>query len=133
MNPVFADTSYFVAFLNQRDEFHRAAVDWWKKSLNTLVTTTWVLVELGNYLAKSRSRRRYGVFVRDLRAEPRVEVRSADEELFNRGLALYARRPDKAWSMTDCISFIVMERDKLKQALTADHHFEQAGFAILLK
>jgi len=47
-------------------------------------------------------------------------------------LALYARRADKDWSVTDCVSFVVMEEHGLKEALTADHHFAQAGFHTLL-
>jgi predicted nucleic acid-binding protein len=53
--------------------------------------------------------------------------------LFERGLSLYSRRPDKDWSLTDCISFVVMEEHGLRDVLTADHHFQQAGFTILLK
>jgi len=51
----------------------------------------------------------------------------------DRGLALYISRPDKDWSLTDCISFVVMKERGLTGALTADHHFEQAGFVALLK
>jgi hypothetical protein len=51
----------------------------------------------------------------------------------DRGLALYAARPDKEWSLTDCVSFLVMQDHGVTEALTADHHFEQAGFVALLK
>jgi len=54
-------------------------------------------------------------------------------ELFRRGLGLYLRRPDKEWSLTDCISFVVMEAEEIGDALTGDKHFEQAGFNALLK
>lgn len=53
--------------------------------------------------------------------------------LWRRGLGLYAARPDKAWSLTDCISFVVMTDRGLTEALTGDHHFEQAGFRALLR
>jgi predicted nucleic acid-binding protein len=46
---------------------------------------------------------------------------------------LYVNRPDKQWSLTDCISFVVMEREGIADALTGDKHFEQAGFNVLLK
>jgi hypothetical protein len=46
---------------------------------------------------------------------------------------LYAERPDKGWSLTDCIFFVVMRQQGIIQALTGDHHFEQAGFSALLK
>jgi predicted nucleic acid-binding protein len=55
-----------------------------------------------------------------------VEDRSVDDRLF-------AKRPDKAWSLTDCISFVVMRDQDIAEALTGDRHFEQAGFVALLK
>ena len=57
----------------------------------------------------------------------------ASSELMERGFDLFSRRPDKEWSLTDCISFIVMSEEGITEALTGDHHFEQAGFTILLK
>ncbi len=57
----------------------------------------------------------------------------ASTELRKKGVALYASRADKNWSLTDCISFVVMEEYGLTDALTSDHHFAQAGFRVLLK
>jgi predicted nucleic acid-binding protein len=68
-----------------------------------------------------------------LREEPDVMIFEADKQLFEVGLTLFRNRPDKEWSLTDCISFAVMEREGLTEALTGDHHFEQAGFKALLK
>ena len=56
----------------------------------------------------------------------------ASPELFERGLALYNARPDKEWSLTDCISFVVMADQGLAEGLTGDRHFDQAGFKALL-
>ena len=55
------------------------------------------------------------------------------DAVFEAGLELYLNRPDKDWSLTDCISFVVMEQEGLTEALTGDLHFEQAGFVALLK
>ena len=57
----------------------------------------------------------------------------ASADLFDAGMTLHRDRPDKQWSLTDCISFIVMEHRQLDRALTPDHHFEQAGFKALLR
>lgn len=57
----------------------------------------------------------------------------ASTQLLAEGIDLFRRRSDKEWALTDCISFVVMNDEKLAEALTADHHFEQAGFTILLK
>ena len=68
-----------------------------------------------------------------LESDPKVRIVPADETLVREGFALYRQRPDKDWSLTDCISFVVMQREHITEALTADHHFEQAGFVALLK
>ncbi|MGC8542277.1 MAG: type II toxin-antitoxin system VapC family toxin [Phycisphaerae bacterium] len=132
MTARFADTSYFLAILVPNDENHAAAVklaDW----AGRLVTTDWILVETGNFLAPQCSRRVFTQFVRTIVSETRATIVQASSELLTRGIALYESRPDKDWSLTDCISFIVMRDANLTDALTADHHFTQAGFTVLLK
>ncbi len=68
-----------------------------------------------------------------LKTSPEVEIVAASTELFAKGVQLYRERADKSWSLTDCMSFVVMRDHGLQDALTADHHFEQAGFRALLK
>jgi predicted nucleic acid-binding protein len=67
-----------------------------------------------------------------LRSDPSLTIVPTSELLFGRGLQLYSARQDKEWSLTDCISFIVMEEYGIHDALTGDHHFEQAGFHAVL-
>ena len=62
-----------------------------------------------------------------------VTIIPASQELFDAGIELYSGRPDKSWPLTDCISFVVMKSYGLTDALTGDHHFEQAGFKALMK
>jgi len=64
---------------------------------------------------------------------PRVEVVSHSAELFRAALALYRDRTDKSWSLTDCASFLIMERRQIADALTHDRHFEQRGYRALLR
>jgi predicted nucleic acid-binding protein len=66
-------------------------------------------------------------------ADPRIQIEPCSDALFSAGLELYRRRADKSWSLTDCMSFVVMWREGITEALTGDHHFEQAGFVALLK
>jgi uncharacterized protein len=133
MNALLADTSFFVAYLNPRDEHHAMAFQWMTGSLERIVTSEWVLAELGNYLAQGPNRRLLGSLVRVLSAEERVEIVPADHTSFADAVNLYVRRPDKSWSFTDCTSFCLMKARKITDALTTDHHFEQAGFAVLLR
>jgi predicted nucleic acid-binding protein len=133
MKRTFADTLYFVALLNPDDQYHRLAKDVTARLTGRLLTTEFVLVEAGNFAADPRFRAKFAVFLDDLRANPAFETVSASSYLFESGLDLFRSRPDKEWSLTDCISFAVMEAEGIRDALTADHHFEQAGFNILLK
>jgi hypothetical protein len=71
--------------------------------------------------------------VQRLRADANSTIVEANRAIFDAGFDLYSQRPDKDWSLTDCISFVVMNRLRLTEALTADRHFEQAGFKVLLK
>jgi uncharacterized protein len=68
-----------------------------------------------------------------LQKDPNAILIAPDDSLFEDGIELYEQRSDKDWSLTDCISFVIMEERAISDALTADHHFEQAGFHALLK
>lgn len=133
MSAVFADTSFFVAYLNSRDDSHELAHEYMTSFPETILTTEWVFVELGNYLAEGKNRRLFIPLVRQFSADRRSRILSADSDRYTKGLTFYGKRPDKDWSFTDCISFVVMKEEKLVDALTGDHHFEQAGFNALLK
>lgn len=89
-------------------------------------------MEVANMLAGTKARRQCAAFLRELSRAPDTRIIPDSEELFQRGLSLYEARTDKGWSLTDCISFLVMSDENLTDALTGDHHFEQAGFTKLL-
>jgi hypothetical protein len=66
-------------------------------------------------------------------ADPDVQFIPCSDPLMEEGIQLYSQRHDKKWSLTDCISFVIMQHEGITEALTIDHHFEQAGFVALLK
>jgi predicted nucleic acid-binding protein len=133
MRTALADTSFFIAFLNQRDRHHARALDLMANFPGRIVATEWVLAELGNYLSVRSNRALFVPFVRDMPADARMEVVPAERRQFEAGCALYAARPDKEWSITDCTSMNLMGERGLTEVITCDHHFEQAGYSILLK
>ena len=133
MKPVFADTFFFLALLNQADAAHGEAVALSRSLRRRRVTTTWVLTEVGDAMSVGTNRAGFLEFLEFVRESPLVTMVPASEELFQRGVELFAQRPDKKWTLTDCISFVVMQDEGITEALTGDHHFEQAGFAALLK
>ena len=133
MRPIFADTSYFVAFCGPNDAFHAQAVAASANLLGRMLTTEYILVETGGLLCRPEDRPAFVNLVRDLESDPAVEILPASKILFRAGFDLFAARPDKAWSLVDCISIAVMKQLRLKEALTTDRHFVQAGYRALLR
>ena len=132
MKTVFADSSYFLALVSVRDEDHVQATEFSKSSDHSIVTTAWVLVEVANGLASSTRRHLAVELIESLVQDENVEIVAPNQNIFAEGFNLYSERGDKDWSLTDCISFVVMKQQGLTEALTGDHHFEQAGFRALL-
>ena len=132
MNAVFADTVYFLALLNAADQWHARARALSLNPPSSLLTTEFVLMEAGDGLSRPGDRPRFARLLQLLRTQPDVEIVPASSELFAQSCELHAQRSDKDWSLTDCSSFVVMQARGLEAALTADHHFEQAGFRALM-
>ena len=130
---IFADSGYYVALLLQTDQMHERAMEITRQLQQPIITTAWVMTEVANTFSAPRLRGAFLSLLDDLQADPSVRVILPERELFEHGIHLYRSRPDKSWSLTDCISFIVMEREGIREALTGDHHFEQAGFKALLQ
>jgi len=133
MSIVFADAFYFVARLNRHDQHHERVLSFSRDFRARLLTSDWVLMEVADALAESECRGRVRDFVLHLRGTTTCEIVPASRELLDRALDLYHQHADKDWTLTDCISFVIMRERKVTNALTGDKHFEQAGFAALLK
>ena len=132
MTPIFADTFFFLAVINPDDRRHREAMDFSNSKQSPLLTTTWVLTEVMDGLAKTPNRHLGRQLYLDLLSDPAHTIVPPSRRQFEQGLDLYHARADKKWSLTDCISFVVMQEYGVTEALTGDHHFAQAGFVPLL-
>lgn len=130
---VFADTFFYLALLDQHDSAHEKAVSAARDLDSITVTTAWVLLALANALSVPEHRRIFIDFLTKSRANRNIVIYEAERELFDEGVELYRGRQDKSWSLTDCISFVVMEREGITEALTGDRHFEQTGYKALLR
>ena len=134
MKVVFVDTGFWIARFNPNDtQSERAAAA--AKSLGPAryPTTEMVLNEFLTALAKVPLRASAVAAVRAITANPNVEVVAQTSIQFREALDLFASRPDKEWSLTDCASFNLMRERGVSEALAHDHHFEQAGFVALLR
>lgn len=131
MNAVFLDTGSVLALELSNDQNHRAASTHWlnlRKRLPPLVTTSYVFDEVVTYF-NSRGHHAKAVEVGNrLLTSPSVQLIQVDEELFREGWRYFQQYQDKDYSLTDCISFVVMKRRKKEAAFAFDQHFVQAGF-----
>lgn len=135
VNEWFLDTSYIVALASPKDAFHekaKALAGEIKSQKIRLVTTNGILLELGNALSAIRHRQGAVSLIEAMQADKRVGIVSISDSLLAEGVALFKGRTDKDWGLVDCISFVVMGQRNMGKALTADHHFQQAGFVPLL-
>jgi uncharacterized protein len=129
----FADTGYWLAWLNREDDLHERAHRFDARLPARLITTEAVLFEVGNAMARPPLRTRAVAFFARIRANTRIVILPIDAPLFHRAVTLYAARADQDWGLIDCASFIVMQDRGIGAALAYDHHFVQAGFRALLR
>jgi hypothetical protein len=135
MATYFADTSYWMALSRKRDQYNRHAAAWNQfviRTRSTIVTTEAVLWEWLNAFSDASTRAVAAEGYRRAHADARIEVIPFQPELIDSAVELYRTRPDKSWSLTDCLSLVVMERRQLTEALTTDRHFEQAGMKAMM-
>ncbi len=134
-DPVFIDTSGWIAMLNSDDEYHPLAGELLRsfdQTRRTLVSTDWVVPESGNGLARTLVRSIFPSAIRQFQGSQNARLIRVDTELFDRAVEIYARTSDKTWGLVDCASFVVMRDFSITEALSTDRHFKQAGFNPLL-
>jgi predicted nucleic acid-binding protein len=130
-NRIFLDTSFVLALINERDQYHDQAERLSHKFENSsLITTDAVLLEIGNAMAKD-FRAEAAAIIKVLRSSQRVKVLETGAQLFEKGLDFYEKYSDKTWGLVDCISFILMQENGVMEALTFDGDFTQAGFTVV--
>jgi hypothetical protein len=135
-NKVFLDATALIALAIPRDQHHATAFALMETVLTRrakMVTTRAILLEVANYLARPNLRPAVIAALEECERDPLIEIIPLSEELFAEGFSFFRQHADKSWGLTDCISFVVMRERGISEALTADDHFEQAGFVPLLK
>ncbi len=131
MTPLFVDSAYVIALVNERDQYHSEAKRLARRHRDRrLVIGEGVLLEIGNSLA-GHFRTQAAQVIEQFLDSPQVEVVYTTPQLLNSAISLYKRMSDKQWGLVDCISFVIMSERGISEALTPDHHFDQAGFRAL--
>jgi predicted nucleic acid-binding protein len=127
MKRVFADADFFIALLKPKEQLHAKA--------KAIVTSEMVLAEVMTFYADKGADLREAEVAVSLRlgGDPNATVIPQTSIKFREALSFYRQYKDKEWGLTDCASFLIMRETGLAEALTHDHHFEQAGFKALLR
>lgn len=127
----FIDTGYILALELANDQHHSQAIAHWKsftRSPFTLVTTSYIFDEVVTFLSSRGRHDRAVTTGKRLLESPAIELIFVNSNLFLIGWQYFQQHADKSYSLTDCISFVVMQQQGITQALTFDRHFLQAGF-----
>jgi predicted nucleic acid-binding protein len=135
MNLVFADTFFWIAFLNKKDAFHRKAKLFINnKERKRIVTCDAVLLEVLNQFASQGAywRNLTTNVIEKLMSDSKTRILPLSRSLFFQGMELYKSRLDKDYSFVDCISMVIMKQENISEVLSNDHHFVQEGFTTLL-
>ena len=138
MPDIFADTSGWGHLIDPTQSYHSLAAGVYRTARQQgrkFFTTNYILAELVELLTRPLHVPRSATiaFVEGLMTSPYVEIVHVDSILDKKAWVLFKNHQDKDWSLVDCASFVVMRECGIRDALTSDHHFEQAGFVCLLK
>jgi predicted nucleic acid-binding protein len=136
MTALFADTFYWIALADSTDSAHQRALTLTTEhAASQIVTSDEVLAEYLTFFstAPESLRREAAESVEGILANPVIRVIPQSRESFLAGLQLYRARPDKGYSLVDCVSMQTMRKEGLTEALTNDRHFEQEGFRALFR
>ena len=135
MATALVDTAAWIALVNTRDELHERAQKTMaelRRDNFSLVTTEFIFLEVANALCALAWRDKAVKLIDGLQSLAHLRIIPADSSLLADGWHLYSNRLDKEWSLTDCVSIVVLQNEHIEQVFTSDHHFEQAGFVKLL-
>ena len=131
----FLDTGYLIALFSGKDAFHAQAASLQARAMREgrrLVTTDAVVFEVGAAFSRVAMRAAGAAIMSTLLNDSNIEVVPISTAYRAKAVELFTQHLDKDWSLCDCLSFVLMRERGLNEALAADHHFAQAGFAALL-
>jgi uncharacterized protein len=138
MSTMLVDTSGWGNLIDPTQPFHAKAASLYRlarQEKHRIITTNYIISEVVALLTSPLRipKSQIIAFIQSLKSSPYVEILHINPETDAQAWQLWTNRADKAWSLVDCSSFVIMQQEKITEALTNDHHFEQAGFVRLLK
>ena len=134
MEKAFIDTTFWIAFLNRRDQFHKEAEDYFKVALQRykILTSTFIVYETITFINCLLKNHQLAIDfldrIEEAQALGHINVLNVTDGIQEEALNLFRKIEDKDLSFIDCISFTLMKKEGIRKALTFDAHFEQIGF-----
>jgi uncharacterized protein len=131
----FIDTSFIIALASRKDSNHKKALelsDFIKEKKIKLMISEFIILEMCNSFAKANLKKNAIEIVDSIYQDPNIEIIKLSDKYFQYGLDLFRKAEDKNWSLIDCISIEIIREKGIKNVLTTDKHFFQAGFNILI-
>jgi len=132
---IFVDTAFFIALLNQSDNYHQKAIYLYQQlkiQKISLITSEYILLEFADGLSRLRYRHLAINFLKAIEKDKDFVIIRTSMKIMQQASQLYQERTDKEWGLTDCTSFVIMKNLDLYESLTTDQHFRQAGFRALM-
>jgi uncharacterized protein len=135
---MLVDTSGWGNLIDPTQPFHPQAASLYRSARQEkhhIITTNYIITEVVALLTSPLRIPKLQIiaFIQSLKSSPYIEILHITPEIDAQAWQLLTNRADKAWSLVNCSSFVIMQQEKITNALTNDHHFEQAGFVRLLK
>jgi predicted nucleic acid-binding protein len=126
---IFADTSFWVALRNQRDNRHKEAVALLRLHADRgIVTSNHVRGETWTYLRRRAGHGAAVAFLDSLERSPRVRILAVSEKHEDEALRFLRQRDEREYSFVDATSFVLMKSLRTREALAFDGDFSAAGF-----
>jgi uncharacterized protein len=137
MSTMLVDTSGWGNLIDPTQPFHLQAASLYRlarQEKHRIITTNYITEVVALLTSPLRiPKPQIIAFIQSLKGSPYIDILHITSEIDAQAWQLLTNRADKAWSLVDCSSFVIMQQEKITEALTNDHHFEQAGFVRLLK
>jgi uncharacterized protein len=131
MRRIFVDTSAWYDMVFPDAPAHADIEKIMRTSGAKFVTSTYVLDELVSLLLTRKGYTIAAQAASHIRSAPEVRLEHPEAAEEARAWRLFLDRPDKGYTLTDCLSFVIMRRLSITEALATDDHFRQEGFTVL--
>ncbi len=131
---IFIDTGAYLGRYLSNDQHHPQAVSYWKKiqeKNERCFTSNFVLDETFTLLGR---RAGYDFAVQranNIYASKVLTILRPNQNDELKAISFFNKYADHSISFTDCVSFVLMNKEKIKRVFAFDNHFEWAGFNLL--